>query len=319
MTPRILAAIALVLCSATASAQAPTGPAGTVRYYHADAVGSIRAVTDANGNVVARHDYFPFGDEPANAPNPAAQRFTGQERDRENGMDYVGARYYANRTGRFTTVDPALDIETALTDPLRWNRYAYALNNPLKYLDPDGRNPALLHWLAQAAQRVAASPAAQRAQQAVATHGSRAWVALTRLFNTPQGQEVIQTAAELATGAQAPAGLLPALTSTTRAAFLETALAEGRGGVSAAGRALQSHASRAGSWLAELAQGGNAAANTAAARKALLEILQSGQVTTASHKVWGDVVYVRLSDGRGAVWTAEGEFITFLERYSPKQ
>jgi hypothetical protein len=43
------------------------------------------------------------------------------------------------------------------------------------------------------------------------------------------------------------------------------------------------------------------------------------KVTTGSHKVWGDVVYVRLQDGRGAVWTAAGDFITFLERYSPKQ
>jgi RHS repeat-associated protein len=300
----------------------PVGAAGQteqIEYYHVDAVGSVRAVTDVHGNVLRRHDYYPFGEEAAPTAAEDPLRFAGKERDVETGLDYFGARYYASRTGRFTTVDPALDIEAALVDPQRWNRYAYALNNPLKFTDPDGSNPALLQWLAQVAQRAASSPAVQRAQQAIATQGSRAWVALTRLFNTPQGQEVVQTAAELATGAQAPAGLLPALTSTTKAAFLETALAEGRSGVSAAGRALQSHASRAGSWLADLAQGGNAAANTAAARKALLEILQSGQVTTASHKVWGDVVYVRLSDGRGAVWTAGGEFITFLERYSPKQ
>jgi hypothetical protein len=67
-----------------------------------------------------------------------------------------------------------------------------------------------------------------------------------------------------------------------------------------------------------MAQGGNARANTAAARQVLREVLQSGQVTTASHKVWGDVVYVRLADGSGAVWKAEGQFITFVERYNPK-
>jgi RHS repeat-associated protein len=144
MTARLFTTLALVLWSVPAFAQAPAGPAGTVRYYHADAVGSIRAVTDANGQVVARHDYFAFGDEPANAPNPAAQRFTGQERDRESGMDYFGARYYASRTGRMTTVDPLMDVEAALFDPQQWNRYAYARNNPLVFVDPTGASIELI-------------------------------------------------------------------------------------------------------------------------------------------------------------------------------
>jgi hypothetical protein len=50
-------------------------------------------------------------------------------------------------------------------------------------------------------QRIASSPPVQRAQQAVANQGARAWVALTRLFNTPVGQEAIETASELLTGA----------------------------------------------------------------------------------------------------------------------
>jgi RHS repeat-associated protein len=57
---------------------------------------------------------------------------------------YFGARYYASRAGRFTTVDPAMDIDAALVDSQRWNRYAYALNNPLKFTDPDGKNPLLI-------------------------------------------------------------------------------------------------------------------------------------------------------------------------------
>jgi RHS repeat-associated protein len=291
-----------------------------VEYVHVDALGSVRAVTDVRGNVVRRHDYYPFGEEYAPPPlTPDRLRFTAKERDVETGLDYFGARYYASRTGRFTTVDPAMDIDAALIDPQRWNRYTYALDNPLKFTDPDGRNPALLHWLAQVAQRAASSPAVQRAQQAIAIQGSRAWVALTRLFNTPQGQEVVQTAAELASGAQAPAGLLPALTSTTRAAFLETALAEGRGGVSAAGRALQSHASRAGSWLADLAQGGNAVENNKVAQGVLEMILNRGQTTLGTHPTFGNVIRVRLPDGSGAWWKENGEFIGFLERYTPQQ
>jgi hypothetical protein len=41
-------------------------------------------------------------------------------------------------------VDPVLDIEHAGVDPQRWNRYAYALNNPLRFTDPDGRDPRVI-------------------------------------------------------------------------------------------------------------------------------------------------------------------------------
>lgn len=66
------------------------------------------------------------------------QQFTGKERDTETGLDYFGARYYSSTQGRFTSVDP----ENAGADPSNpqsWNGYSYALNNPLKYQDPDGR------------------------------------------------------------------------------------------------------------------------------------------------------------------------------------
>jgi len=64
------------------------------------------------------------------------RQFLGLERDGESGLDYVKARYYRPVWGRFTSVDPI--ISTAITNPQRWNRYAYALNNPLKYKDPSG-------------------------------------------------------------------------------------------------------------------------------------------------------------------------------------
>jgi len=140
MTHRYLAALLGVLSLAATPARAQTD-GGTVRYYHTDAVGSVRAVTDATGHVVAEHDYLPFGAEPAGASDPAPQRFAGKERDGETGMSYFGARYYASQTGRFTTTDPMLDQPKAVLDPQRWNRYAYALNNPIAVVDRDGREP----------------------------------------------------------------------------------------------------------------------------------------------------------------------------------
>ena len=52
---------------------------------------------------------------------------------------YFGARYYGSKIGRFTTTDPVYTWQENLVDPQRWNRYAYARNNPLRYTDPDGR------------------------------------------------------------------------------------------------------------------------------------------------------------------------------------
>jgi RHS repeat-associated protein len=98
----------------------------------------VRVVTDSNGTVVTRHDYYPFGEEYGGAQPGDARRFTGQERDGETGLDEFGARYYRSGMGRFTSVDPVMS--GALTHPQRWNRYAYALNNPLRMIDPDGMN-----------------------------------------------------------------------------------------------------------------------------------------------------------------------------------
>ena len=87
-----------------------TGPVGaqTVEDHHLDALGSVRAVTDANGAVVRRHDFKPFGEEYASGQVDLGDRklFTGQERDHETALDYFGARYYRADFGRFTTVDP---------------------------------------------------------------------------------------------------------------------------------------------------------------------------------------------------------------------
>jgi RHS repeat-associated protein len=51
------------------------------------------------------------------------------------GLYYYGARYYDSDIGRFITRDP-LQGERELPQTL--NRYAYCLNNPLKYIDPTG-------------------------------------------------------------------------------------------------------------------------------------------------------------------------------------
>jgi RHS repeat-associated protein len=62
---------------------------------------------------------------------------TSKERDIETGLDYFGARYYANLQGRFTGPDAPLTDQSP-EDPQSWNLYSYAGNNPLLFFDPNG-------------------------------------------------------------------------------------------------------------------------------------------------------------------------------------
>lgn len=75
-----------------------------------------------------------------NQPTVAGTRFTGKERDGESGLDFFGARYVSSAQGRFTSPDPISGTVLHILNPQRWNMYAYAVNNPLAYTDPDGRD-----------------------------------------------------------------------------------------------------------------------------------------------------------------------------------
>jgi RHS repeat-associated protein len=129
--------------------QAETG--GT-KYLTQDHLGSTRVVTDAEKRLRARYDYLPYGEEigagiGARSVNLSysrvegtRQRFTGHERDDETELDYMQARYYAGRIGRFTSTDPIHLKRDRLVDPQRLNLYVYARNNALKYIDPHGED-----------------------------------------------------------------------------------------------------------------------------------------------------------------------------------
>ena len=104
------------------------------RYYLADHLGSTRALVDESGTVAATYDYRPYGKVLATSGTDATRfRFTGHERDAESNLDYMLARSYAYDVGRFLRPDPMQDEYPGLSP------YAYANNNPLKYVDPDGR------------------------------------------------------------------------------------------------------------------------------------------------------------------------------------
>jgi RHS repeat-associated protein len=130
-----------------------------VEWLATDQLGTPRMVFDKTGSLAntKRHDYLPFGEElfagtggrttaeGYSQPDGIRFQFTSKERDNETGLDYFGARYYGSTQGRFTSPDPfsfwTLDRKKQqeyISNPQRWNKYVYVLNNPLSRIDPDG-------------------------------------------------------------------------------------------------------------------------------------------------------------------------------------
>jgi RHS repeat-associated protein len=147
-------------------------PSPQTNYLTTDTLGSTRLVTNGAGQVVARHDYLPFGDEiyglggrtaaqGFGQPDTTRQRFTGYEHDPESGLDFAESRYYHHGLGRFTSADPLniiLGRQSAggskesenefrfyLIIPQQWNKFIYCVDNPLRYVDPDGYDPTVVY------------------------------------------------------------------------------------------------------------------------------------------------------------------------------
>ena len=118
----------------------------TVIYYHNDPFGTPMLATDEQGNVIWKESYRPFGERTiksaASADNKIA--FAGRPFDPHTGLSYHGARYYDPQLGRFLGIDPK---EVDPNDLHSFNRYAYANNNPYRYVDPDGRSPIDIAFL----------------------------------------------------------------------------------------------------------------------------------------------------------------------------
>ena len=116
-------------------------------FYHPDHLGSSAYITNILGEVSQHQEYVPFGEtffDEHNSSYTSPYLFNAKERDAETGLYYYGARYYEPRTSIWISMDPMADKFPSLSP------YNYCLNNPVKLVDPDGREniPALV-WAAQ--------------------------------------------------------------------------------------------------------------------------------------------------------------------------
>jgi RHS repeat-associated protein len=136
------------------------------KHFTLDHLGSPRLITNADRSAWAYHAYWAYGQELDTTSDTERMKFTGHERDLQgttattDDLDYMHARYYNPTIGRFLSVDPVTEVKKALRAPQMWNRYAYVVNNPLKFLDPAGK---LIELTTEFKKRFENDPAFKRA------------------------------------------------------------------------------------------------------------------------------------------------------------
>src|SRR5438270_6024585 len=120
-----------------------------VRHYVLDHLGTPRFLVSSSGATLGTQTFSPWG--VGGTTDGGLLQFTGQERDSASVGDPSGtappadlpddfhARLYDAGWGRFLSVDPKLDDDTPKS-PEKWNPYSYVQNNPLRYVDADGRS-----------------------------------------------------------------------------------------------------------------------------------------------------------------------------------
>ena len=111
-----------------------------VAHYHLkDHLGNVRAVVNPSATNTAlisqTNDYYPFGMCYTKMPGPFVnkRKYNGKEEQEMPGrwLDY-GARFYDPQLGRWSAVDPLAEKSR------RWSPYNYCMNNPIRFIDPDG-------------------------------------------------------------------------------------------------------------------------------------------------------------------------------------
>ncbi len=115
---------------------------GAYYFYLTDHLGNNRVVANASGSIVQTNHYYPFGMSFAEGTVTSSQpyKYNGKELDTDRGLnlyDY-SARYMDPALGRFNTVDSKAEKYPWLSP------YIYVDNNPLKFIDPNGKEKVIV-------------------------------------------------------------------------------------------------------------------------------------------------------------------------------
>ncbi|WP_315332627.1 RHS repeat-associated core domain-containing protein, partial [Prevotella histicola] len=105
-------------------------------FYHSDHLGSTSYITDEHANITQYDAYLPYGEllvDEHSSSEDLPYKFNGKQFDDETGLYYYGARYMNPMASIWYGVDPLAEKYTTT------GGYVYTLNNPVKFIDVDGR------------------------------------------------------------------------------------------------------------------------------------------------------------------------------------
>ena len=105
-------------------------------FYHSDHLGSTSYITDDKANITQYDAYLPYGEllvDEHSSSEELPYKFNGKQFDDETGLYYYGARYLNPMASVWYGVDPLAEKYPNV------NGYCYTMDNPIKYLDPNGK------------------------------------------------------------------------------------------------------------------------------------------------------------------------------------
>ena len=110
--------------------------AGNYYFYIRDHLGNNRVVINQYGDIVQSTQYYPFGNSFAEGTGQSDQpyKYNDKELDTRNGLNMYDYSARWKYDWNFSTVDPLAEKKPWLSP------YIYARNNPLRFIDPDGRD-----------------------------------------------------------------------------------------------------------------------------------------------------------------------------------
>jgi len=136
-------------------------PAPQIHYTLDNHLGSCLLELDERGFPISYEEYYPYGGTTIRAGGIEHKHYhySGKEKDKQTGLYYYGARYYAPELRRWLSPDPAGTVDGL-------NLYGFVGGNPILIKDLDGQNGEesenIYDMNAEAAKEIISSKAKQR-------------------------------------------------------------------------------------------------------------------------------------------------------------
>jgi RHS repeat-associated protein len=117
-----------------------SGPSYEYHYFLKDHLGNTRITFNQNGQIIQEDAFYPFGMKMNGLCYETGEDYknkylyNGKELQDDFGLDWYdyGARFYDPESGRWWSMDPLVEQYR------RWSPYNYCLDNPIRFIDPDG-------------------------------------------------------------------------------------------------------------------------------------------------------------------------------------